>query len=157
MSEKSSDYICTECGTRRSYSGCPNRSCPHHAVEPNIPDLNAIKSRLKQITQGKWRYVGFNGTHILDDNGRCIADLPRPHGMSDLEGVANSKFIASAPETIASLVAEVERLQRLLGHYQQAINKIDDYFEYRNESKKDRDKVHGILESLTAEMKKGEV
>jgi hypothetical protein len=69
----------------------------------------------------------------------------------------NTKFIAHAHTDVDSLVAEVERLQRLLGHYQQAINKIDDYFECRNESKKDRDKVHGILESLTAEMKKGEV
>lgn len=33
--------------------------------------------------------------------------------------------------------------------YQKAINKIDDYFEYRGESEKDRKRVHKILAELT--------
>ena len=37
--------------------------------------------------------------------------------------------------------------------YQNAINEIDDYFEYRNESKKDRKMVHSILEKLTRKLK----
>lgn len=37
----------------------------------------------------------------------------------------------------------------LLGLYQNAINEFDDYFEYTNESKKDRAKVREILGELT--------
>lgn len=40
-------------------------------------------------------------------------------------------------------------LRNRLGIYQKAINEIDDYFEYRNESKKDRKAVHGVLGRLT--------
>ena len=32
--------------------------------------------------------------------------------------------------------------------YQKAINKIDDYFEYRNESQQDKEFVHGVLSEL---------
>jgi hypothetical protein len=38
--------------------------------------------------------------------------------------------------------------------YQKAINKIDDYFEYRNESVKDRLKVQEILNELTTNLRK---
>jgi len=36
--------------------------------------------------------------------------------------------------------------------YQKAINKIDDYFEYANESKSDRERIHKILAELTADL-----
>lgn len=36
--------------------------------------------------------------------------------------------------------------------YQKAINKIDDYFEYANESKLDRERVHKILADLSANL-----
>ena len=39
-----------------------------------------------------------------------------------------------------------------LESYQRAINKLDDYFEYRNESVKDREVVHAILAKLTKEI-----
>jgi hypothetical protein len=38
--------------------------------------------------------------------------------------------------------------------YQKAINKIADYFEYRNESVKDRLKVQEILSELTNNLRK---
>lgn len=40
-----------------------------------------------------------------------------------------------------------------LDAYQQAINRIDDYFEYINESAKDRAYVHSVLERLTTALK----
>lgn len=46
--------------------------------------------------------------------------------------------------------------QRLLQNttaYGKAINQIDDYFEYRNESLSDRKKVHQILGNLTDKLK----
>lgn len=36
--------------------------------------------------------------------------------------------------------------------YRKAINDIDDYFEYANESAKDRQKVYSILDSMTKEL-----
>ena len=41
----------------------------------------------------------------------------------------------------------------MLELYQQAINKIDDYFEYSMESKKDQKKVQAILAELTKALK----
>ncbi len=46
----------------------------------------------------------------------------------------------------------LETLERRLASYQKAINKIDDYFEYVNESLSDRDRVHAILDSLANEL-----
>jgi len=45
---------------------------------------------------------------------------------------------------------EMRRVKSAMKYYQIAINKIDDYFEYRNESAKDRKEVHLILAALTS-------
>lgn len=37
--------------------------------------------------------------------------------------------------------------------YVEAINKIDDYFEYRSESVKDRSFVYGVLDKLSDKLK----
>lgn len=42
----------------------------------------------------------------------------------------------------------------ILKIYTEAINKIDDYFEYRSESVKDRDFVYRVLSDLTEELEK---
>jgi hypothetical protein len=39
-----------------------------------------------------------------------------------------------------------------LEEYKKAINKIDDFFEYANESKKDREFIHGVLDNLTIKL-----
>ena len=41
----------------------------------------------------------------------------------------------------------------ILAAYRKAINHLDDYFEYTNESKKDRARVHDILAQLTLDLK----
>ena len=40
-----------------------------------------------------------------------------------------------------------------LKHYVEAINKIDDYFEYRSDSLKDRNFVYGVLFKLSDNIK----
>ena len=40
-----------------------------------------------------------------------------------------------------------------LKHYVEAINKIDDYFEYRSDSLKDRNFVYGVLDKLSDNLK----
>ena len=46
-------------------------------------------------------------------------------------------------------MTELEKCRERLEAYQDAINAIDDYFEYRNESKLDRAVVYGIISTLT--------
>ncbi len=57
----------------------------------------------------------------------------------------------------AARIAELEKRnfsQGLrLAAYQLAINSIDDWFEYANESKADREKIHKILAHLTQDLK----
>jgi len=43
----------------------------------------------------------------------------------------------------------IEKQKLILDAYIKAINEIDDWFEYANESKKDREMIHGVLEKLT--------
>ena len=43
-------------------------------------------------------------------------------------------------------------LRSRLDIYQRAINEIGDYFEYMNESQKDRKAVHSILKRLTEKL-----
>ncbi len=50
---------------------------------------------------------------------------------------------------IFDLMRKVHRQEELIAAYQKTINRIDDYFEYTNESKSDREKVHEILDRLT--------
>ena len=47
---------------------------------------------------------------------------------------------------------EIKILKKRMEAYQEAINKIDDWFEYANESAKDREKVHEILDNLTLKL-----
>lgn len=50
----------------------------------------------------------------------------------------------------------LSKKDQVLTAYVEAINEIDDYFEYRNESKKDRERVHMILEKLTGKLSNGQ-
>ena len=52
------------------------------------------------------------------------------------------------------LQAEIEKLKKQREAYQHALNKIDDFFEYANESKKDREFIHGVLDNLTLKLSK---
>lgn len=47
----------------------------------------------------------------------------------------------------------VELEKEMIDHYIKAINKIDDYFEYANESIKDRAFIHKVLEELTNDIR----
>ena len=41
----------------------------------------------------------------------------------------------------------------MLAEYQRAINRIDDYFEYRHESEKDKQHVVEVLDNLTDQLR----
>jgi len=54
---------------------------------------------------------------------------------------------------IFELQYELHRQKVLVAAYQKTVNRIDDYFEYANESKSDREKVQEILGRLTKFLK----
>jgi hypothetical protein len=54
-------------------------------------------------TPGPWKPAGKYATHIIDANGRMIADAPHPNGMTSCEGYANRDIIAAAPDLLAAL------------------------------------------------------
>ena len=51
--------------------------------------------------------------------------------------------------TYEELLQENKKNERYTWTYRNFVNKIDDYFEYRFESKKDQRKVHQLLQDLT--------
>jgi hypothetical protein len=57
-------------------------------------------------------------------------------------------------ENVARVFAISEKDKKALEEYKKAINKIDDFFEYANESKKDREFIHGVLDNLTGKLAK---
>lgn len=56
--------------------------------------------------------------------------------------------------TYDELYSQVRKNTSLLMVYRNCINNIDDYFEYTNESQKDRKKVHQLLQNLTEKLVK---
>jgi len=54
--------------------------------------------------------------------------------------------------TYEELLEQNNLNERYLRVYRNFVNNTDDYFEYRNESKKDRQKVHQLLQNLTDQL-----
>ena len=79
-------------------------------------DLEPIKARLdKAHTEwGPWKakedsWDGYSV--VIDDNGPGVSIIAEQIGQGEDEGRGDAEFIAHAPEDIAALVAEVERLR----------------------------------------------
>jgi len=50
--------------------------------------------------------------------------------------------------------AQLKQSEQALKEYQKTINRIDDFFEYANESKKDRAFIHEQLDKLSSRLEK---
>ena len=79
-------------------------------------DLEPIKERLdKAHTEwGPWKAKGdsWDGySVVIDDNGPGVSIIAEQIGQGEDGGRGDAEFIANAPEDIAALVAEVERLR----------------------------------------------
>ena len=88
-------------------------------------DLEPIKERLdKAHTEwGPWKAKGdsWDGySVVIDDNGPGVSIIAEQIGQGEDEGRGDAEFIANAPEDIAALVAEVERLREQV----EAVKKI---------------------------------
>ena len=60
----------------------------------------------------------------------------------------------SIADNLTDAARSVQKIEDEFTAYRTAINAIDDYFEYMNESKADRKVVHQILKKLTTELHK---
>ena len=79
-------------------------------------DLEPIKERLdKAHTEwGPWKAKGdsWDGySVVIDDNGPGVSIIAEQIGQGEDEGRGDAEFIANAPEDIAALISEVERLR----------------------------------------------
>ena len=79
-------------------------------------DIDAIKARLdKAHTEwGPWKAKedSWNGySVVIDDNGPGVSIIAEQIGQGEDEGRGDAEFIANAPEDIAALISEVERLR----------------------------------------------
>ena len=77
-------------------------------------DLEPIKERLAAATPGPWKakedsWDGYSV--VIDDSGPGVSIIAEQIGQGWDEGRGDAEFIANAPEYIAALVAEVERLR----------------------------------------------
>ena len=79
-------------------------------------DLEPIKERLdKAHTEwGPWKakedsWDGYSV--VIDDNGPGVSIIAEQIGQGEDEGRGDAEFIANAPEDIAALISEVERLR----------------------------------------------
>lgn len=78
--------------------------------------------------------------------GKCGCGLPVKYSMLDGGGSCNKYSVCLSYD---ELLEVNNKLTNQLRVYQGSVNKLDDYFEYANESKVDRKKVHQILGNLT--------
>ncbi len=56
-------------------------------------------------------------------------------------------------KTVEKVFARSQKDTQALEEYRNTINKIDDFFEYANESTKDRQKIHELLDKLAAKLR----
>ena len=81
---------------------------------------------------------------------KCGCGRQARYYMTDKEGSCNKYQRCNAYD---QLLADKNRLTLNIRAYGEAVNQIDDYFEYRNESVQDRKKVHQLLGNLTDKLK----
>lgn len=81
-------------------------------------------------------------------NELCGCGLPaKYYRISTITEEASCNKYYTCP-TYKELTETNRQTQARLNMYQVAVNKIDDYFEYQGESKKDQKKVHQLLGNL---------
>ena len=87
-------------------------------------ELDAIKGRLAAITKWPWiafcrsgvrHRMGITNKRLFDDGDapEVLDVVELGEGTGGIKSEANAEFIAHAPDDIARLLAEVERLKRV--------------------------------------------
>ena len=73
--------------------------------------IEEIKQRLEAVTPGQWEYTGYCRIEVWEgEDATDIAYLPAQKGDLPRNG-SDGMLIAHAPQDLAYLISEVERLQ----------------------------------------------
>lgn len=89
-----------------------------------------------------------NGTRLTAED-KCGCGKRVRYTTSDGKGSCNK---CGCCPTYDELCGEVNKNERYRWAYRNFVKQIDDYFEYKNESIKDRKKVHQLLQNLSDQL-----
>ena len=100
-------YCCADCGiSDPQINGEIKGHAPHCSYRKRmefITEHQNMENNESQHTSAPWKPARPFTTHIIDAEGRTIADVPHPNGMSSEEGYANRDLICAAPKLLAAL------------------------------------------------------
>ncbi len=92
---------------------------------------------------------------ISSSCSECDTNENNKHFQSIKDNIKRSQDIDKVHERInTNQTRTVEQVEQILNLYKKTINNIDDFFEYKNESKKDRAFIYNQLDSLTQKIRK---
>src|SRR5690625_695988 len=91
-------------------------------------ELDAIKERCENATEGPWKYYHEDGEVATSDKGYCFAtEISEEIGYD-----GNGEFIANAREDIPKLLSEIDELRNRLddveGLLEDALGDLDDMY-----------------------------
>lgn len=75
----------------------------------------------KQATPGPLIRPSLLATHLVDSQGRMIADVPHPNWMTTEQGFANAALLAHAFNVLPKLVVALEDMEQDMGTVPSAI------------------------------------
>ncbi|WP_060210221.1 hypothetical protein [Sporosarcina koreensis] len=75
--------------------------------------LEAIRERAEAATEGPWK--NFDGGYIVGGSEIAVGEV-----VAEAERDADAEFIAHAREDIPALLAEVERMQKIINEWEQS-------------------------------------
>jgi|SRR5690625_1478470 len=91
-------------------------------------ELNAIKERYDNATEGPWNYYPEDGVVATSDKGYCFA----PEIAEEIGYDGNGEFIANVREDIPKLLTEIDELRNRLddveGLLEDALGDLDEVY-----------------------------
>ncbi len=91
-----------------------------------------------------------HGGHVCGSECRDIVEQKKTASM-----LGNGDEVDhSLSDKVATIFAQSNRTSEALDQYRKTLNRIDDFFEYANESKKDREFIHMQLDALNERLLK---
>lgn len=94
-----------------------------------------------------WDIEDF-ATRIAQAAVKDLVDSIKQYGLKGFQKIEPEDFYK-----LQNAERELQKTKKILACYQQAVNEIDDYFEYTNESAKDKNRVMHTINRLTTALK----
>lgn len=91
----------------------------------NAKEIEAIRKRTEAATPGPWLSAKLHGEWCaVNEERRIVAEMYQDCDVQDAD------FIAHAREDVPKLLAEIERLSRMLNIYASALREVESVNEY---------------------------